>query len=343
MGLNIKDIIEKKQIGFDELQGKILVVDSFNILYQFLTTIRQGDGSYLTDSKGNITSHLTGLFSRTINLMQKGIRLAFVFDGKAPELKKKERQRRKELKKKAQAEYDAARDREDVDGMKKYSARTARLTPEMARDSKELIQALGLPVIEALSEGEAQAAHIVSRGDAYAALSQDYDSLLFGAPYLVHNLTITGRRRVGGKLSYQRVHPELIGLNENLEKLGIDRDQLIIMALLVGTDFNTGGIKGIGQKKALQLVKEHDDPEKIFLEAGWDEHFDFSWKEAYDTIKNMPTSDDYDLTFSEVDEADVMRVLVEKHDFSEERVKSGLRKLSDTKAQRSQTSLGEFI
>src|SRR3989344_7688959 len=120
MGLKLKDIIVKKEVAISDLADRKLVVDSFNVMYQFLATIRTRDGSLLMDSKGNVTSHLTGMFSRTASLAGSGLRLAFVFDGKAPELKKKERERRKEAKKTAQREYEIAREREDIDAMKKY-------------------------------------------------------------------------------------------------------------------------------------------------------------------------------------------------------------------------------
>ena len=175
MGTKLKDLVVKKEISINDLSQKKLVVDTYNMLYQFLATIRTYDGSQLTDSHGNITSHLTGLFSRTTNLTQQGLKLAFVFDGKPPILKKAEQERRKEAKEKAQEEYEIAKEREDVEGMKKYAARTSRLTPEMVEEAKKLVHALGLPVVDAPSEGEAQAARMVNQGDAYAEISQDYD------------------------------------------------------------------------------------------------------------------------------------------------------------------------
>ncbi len=343
MGTKIKDIIVKKEIGINDLKNKTLVVDSYNILYQFLSTIRTRDGSLLMDSEGNVTSHLTGLFARTANLMQNGLKLAFVFDGKPPELKTKERQRRREAKEKASQEYELAKDREDIEGMKKYASRTSRLTPEMVSEAKKLISALGLPVIEAPSEGEAQAAFMVNKGDAYAEISQDYDCLMFGVPRLVRNLTVSERRKMPSKLGYQTIKPEFIELKTNLKEWGIDQDQLIVMGMLIGTDYNIGGIKGIGPKNAMKLVKQHkDDHDKLFKEVKWDDYFDIPWTEVYYTIKKIPTTTDYELQWKKPDPDKMTELLCEKHDFNIERVKSTLAKLNKEKEKQQQKGLGDF-
>lgn len=343
MGTKLKDIIVKKDTEISDLKNKALVVDSYNVLYQFLSTIRTRDGSLLMDSEGNVTSHLTGLFSRTVNLMENGLKLAFVFDGKPPDLKKKERQRRKEVKREAKHEYELAKDREDIEGMKKYASRTSKLTPEMVSEAKKLIDALGLPVIEAPSEGEAQAACMVEKGDAYAEISQDYDCLMFGVPRLVRNLTVSEKRKIPGKLGYQKVTPELIELKANLKEWNIDREQLIVLGMLVGTDYNIGGIKGIGPKTALKMVKENkEDIDKIFKEAGWDDTFDIPWTDVFYTIKNIPTTTDYEMQWKKPDKDRVRELLCEKHDFSDKRVESSLSKLEKEKEKHQQKGLGEF-
>jgi flap endonuclease-1 len=210
MGVAITELLPTSEIKISDLKGKTLAVDGYNILYQFLTTIRGPDGSPLTDSEGNITSHLTGLFSRTTHLLSLGIKLVFVFDGKVPELKRKELHRRRALKEEAAAKYESAKGRADVDEMKKYAARTARLTPEMVAQAKDLLDALGVPWIDAPSEGEAQATALVKQGHAWAIVSQDADALLYEAPRIIRNLAVTGRRKMPGKMAYSSVDPELI-------------------------------------------------------------------------------------------------------------------------------------
>ncbi|MBW2977266.1 flap endonuclease-1 [Candidatus Woesearchaeota archaeon] len=342
MGLNIKDLLISKEIEFEGFKGKTLIVDSFNVLYQFITTIRQRDGTPLKDSRGNVTSHLTGLFSRTSNLIQKGIKLGFVFDGKPPEFKRKERERRISLKMEAQKKYTEAVKKGDVEEMKKYAARTSKLTGEMIEESKELLKAFGLPIIQAPSEGEAQVAYIVNKHDAFAGVSEDYDSLLYGIPRLVKNLTISGRRKFGA--TYVTVKPKIINLTENLNNLGIDNDQLIVLAMIVGTDYNLKGVKGIGPKGALKLVKEFgDDFDGIFQKIEWKKHFDFNWEDVYYLFKKMPVNKDYKLEWGKIDKEKIHELLVEKHDFSAERVKNTLEKLGKTEKEKKQKGLGEWF
>ena len=344
MGVKIFELVPAKEISLDELAGKTLAVDSSLFLYQFLSTIRQRDGSLLMDSKGNITSHLTGLFNRTVKLMEKQINLVFVFDGKPPELKKKERERRKEMKKEAEAKYKIAMEKKDIDEMKKYASRTTRLTREMIEEAKELISALGLPVVQAQSEGEAQAAHLVKKGEAFAVASQDADSLMFGTPRLVKNLAITGRRKKAGKLRFETIKPEIIELQQVLNTIGIDNDQLIALGIIIGTDYNIGGIKGIGPKNGLKLVKKHGkDFDKLFEEVEWNKHFDFPWTDVFYAIKKMPMTDDYNLAVKEVDRDKITKILVENHDFSLERVNSALDKLQKAKQKKQQKGLAEWI
>lgn len=325
MGSKINELFEGKKIKIDDLKGKTLVVDSFNQLYMFLSSIRGPDGSYLTDSKGNVTSHLSGLFSRFTNLMKHDIKFIFVFDGKPPELKMRERERRAQIKHEAELKYAAAKEEGNEEEMKKYAQRTSKLSKEMLADAKELISAMGFPIVQAPSEGEAQAAHIVKKHQAYALLSQDADSLAFGSQVMVKNLTISQRRKRPGSYSYDEVEPEILELHETLNNLGIDQDQLIVLSILTGTDYNYGGIKGIGPKTALKLVKQHGKNfDALFSEVKWEESFDTSWKEIFDFIKHCPTTDDYELDFKELDRNKVIEILVEKHDFSRERIEKTL-------------------
>jgi flap endonuclease-1 len=343
MGVKIRDLVETKTIEFSELYNKKLAVDAFNMLYQFITTIRQPDGSPLTDQNGNVTSHLIGLFYRLTNLLKQNMKLVFVFDGEAPELKKKERERRNSIKSEAKAKYEEAKKEEDIDAMKKFASRTASLTSEMIREAKELLTALGIPYIQAPSEGEAQAAHMVAKGDAYAVMSQDADALLFGAPRIIKNLSISQKRKKTGKLGYDKVLPELIDSKMVLEHLEISQEQLIILGILVGTDFNYGGVKGIGPKTALKLVKEYaNNWDALFEEVKWSETFDLSWHDVYDVFKSMPVSEDYTLEWKPVDSEAVKNILVRDHQFSVERVESVLKDLDASDAGK-QKGLGDFF
>ncbi len=343
MGVAFKDLIIYEEITLDQLKNKIIILDAYNNLYQFLTTIRGIDGTPLKDSKGNITSHLVGLFSRTTSLMQKGIKPAFVFDGKPPELKQKVQEQRNELKLEAEKKFLEAKEKKDLEEMKKYAARTSRLSKDMVEESKKLVSLLGIPSIQAPSEGEAQAAYMVKNEKGFAVGSQDFDSLIHGATKLVRNLSISGRRKKGKTAAYETVHPELIDLATNLNNLGIDQNQLIALAMLIGTDYNPGGIKGIGPKNALKLVKQHKtDFGSLFKETKWNDFFDFEWTEVYYLIKKIPTTDDYELRWKDADDEAIFRLLVDEHDFSAERVSSTLSKLKKESSEKQQKSLGDF-
>lgn len=335
MGTQISSLLNGKKVGLEDLAGKTLAVDAYNMLYQFLTTIRMRDGTPLKNSKGHVTSHLVGLFNRLTTLMQHRIKFVFVYDGEAPKLKRAEREKRKQAKQEAQDAYDEAVQEEDVESMKKYAGRTARLTEEMITQSQQVLEVLGIPWIQAPSEAEAQAAQVVRNGDADYVASQDMDCLLFGAPHMVRNLSISGKRRRRGSYAYTKVHPEIIDLQALLEKLGIKQDQLIALGMLVGTDFNPGGVKGLGPKRGLKLVEEKgDDLEAIFAEADWDVHNEHDWKDIYRVIKEMPVTDEYEIAFKDVDLAQAHEVLVDEFEFSAKRVDNALSELQATTAQK---------
>lgn len=344
MGLKFKEIVFGTEISIADLKGKILAVDALNMLYQFLTTIRSPDGSALTDSKGQVTSHLIGLFNRTTALMEQGLKLAFVFDGKAPAIKQKTWEKRTEIKQQASLKLKEAELSGSLSEMRKFASRTAVLTKEMIEEAKRVIAALGLPIVQAPSEGEAQTAYLVKKGDAYASVSQDYDNLIFGCPRLIKNLSIAGKRKKTGTLGYQSAKPELILLSDILKKLGLNLDQLIVVAVLAGTDYNPGGIKGIGPKKALKLVAEHPNFDEIFQAVRWEEQYpDLGWKEVFDTIKEMPVTDGYKLEWKPIDTLNLTRLLIEEHDFNKERVANKLEVLQKEMKKFSQKGLNSFL
>lgn len=330
MGVNLKEIIpaEAKTVIEDlrALRGKIIVIDGYNALYQFLTAIRQPDGTPLMDSQGRITSHLSGLFYRTINIMENGIKPAYVFDGKPPELKAKEIERRRKIREDAAKKYEEALRRGDIEAARRYAMMSAKLTDEMVEDAKKLLDAMGIPWIQAPEEGEAQAAYIVQKGDAWASASQDYDSLLFGSPRLVRNLTITGKRKLPRKDIYIEIKPELIELEKLLNALRITREQLIDIAILIGTDYNPDGVKGIGPKKALQFIKTYGSLEKIPKAYLGGEDIE-KLVEIRKCFLNPSITKEYKLEWKEPDKEKIFEILVEEHDFNPDRVKNAYERL----------------
>src|SRR3989442_10505618 len=267
MGINLADIVISEPRTLEDFSGKILAIDAFNTLYQFLAIIRQPDGTPLMDHQGRVTSHLSGIIYRVSNFVAASITPASGFDGKPPRLKARTIVDRGEIKRRAEREWREAVEIGDLATARTKAMQTSRLTEEMVDQSKRLLDLLGFPWVQAPAEGEAQASAMARTGVAYAAASQDFDSLLFGSPRLVKNLAITGRRKLPRKDVYGDVQPEEISLEATLANLGIPRDPLVDMGLLIGPDFNAS-VKGIGPKEARALVKKHGSLEPALEELG---------------------------------------------------------------------------
>ncbi len=328
MGVNLKELIPeeaKKSLELVELKNKVISIDGYNALYQFLTAIRQPDGTPLKDSKGRITSHLSGLFYRTINLLEHGIKPVYVFDGKPPELKAIEIARRKKIKEEAVKKYEEALAKGDLEAAKRYAQMASKLTEDMVNVAKKLLTAMGIPWVQAPAEGEAQAAYMAAKGDVWAAGSQDYDSLLFGAPRLVRNITITGKRKLPRKNVYVEVKPEVIFLNKLLESLGITREQLIDIAILLGTDYNPEGVKGIGPKTALKYIKTYGSIEKVLKIVKAE--FPVDPLKIKEYFLKPPVTDNYKIEWKEPNREEIINILVHEYDFSETRVNNALNRL----------------
>ncbi len=343
MGVQISEIIPRKEIEIKDLKGKVIAIDAFNTLYQFLTTIRQQDGTPLMDKQGRITSHLSGLFYRNINLLQEGIKPVYVFDGKPPALKQAEIERRKEAKRMAEQKYETAKSAEDTKGMGKYAGRFVKITDEIIEESKNLLEAMGIPVVQSPGEGEAEAATLARANNVWAAASQDYDALLYGTPYLIRNLTLARRRKTPSGI-YIDIKPEMIEFQDVLNKLQIEKDQLICLAILVGTDYNPGGVKGLGQKRALEIVQKHKYPVEIFKYVQEHEKYDFifDWQEVFKQFHEYEASPSSIIEFKDVNESKVKEILL-SHEFSESRIDSGLQKLRQIEENKKQKGLGEFF
>ncbi|MEK6835331.1 MAG: flap endonuclease-1 [Nanoarchaeota archaeon] len=337
MGLQISELVPKKEISFRDLENKKIAIDSYQMLYQFLSSIRQQDGTPLMDSKQKITSHLQGIITRVTNLMSQNIKLCFVFDGKAPLLKVKEQEEREYRKQLAEEKFQDAKEEHNEELMLRYSKQSIRLNREMIEESKELIKYLGLPVIQAPSEAEAQAAFMNERGDVDYVGSTDHDALLYGAPRLVRNLTVSQRRKVASG-AYVNISPEVIELNQVLTNLDINQDQLIALAILVGTDYNEG-VPRVGPKTALRLVKQYKNFNDLFKEA----KADFNWKQIYATFKNMPIIKNYKLKWEHPDVENILKLLVDRHEFNQERVQKNIDRIINIKKTHEQNSLTKYF
>ena len=336
MGLQIVDIVSRKAVQIEELKGKVIAIDAFNAIYQFLSSIRQPDGIPLMDSKQRVTSHLSGLFYRNISLLNDGIKLIYVFDGEYHELKGKTHEIRDNAKQEMREKYEEAKEEGNMEAMGRYSRGFMRLTKEMIEESKELLTAMGIAVMQAPGEGEMQAAELVKSGEAYAVGSQDYDALVVGGTRLIQNLTLAKQRKTRSGTIY--ISPEMIEYEKVLNELGVDGDQLISLAILVGSDFNPGGVHGIGPKKALALVKQKKYPVMIFKELEEQGKLDFDWKEVFEIFKRPNVSKDKPV-FNKMDKDKIVEILVKRHDFSLERIEKQLDKLKEVKKGEGQKKL----
>lgn len=325
----------------DDLRGKTLANDANNELYQFLSLIRTRDGTPLKDKHGNVTSHLAGLLFRATRLIHDfEIMPVFVFDGKPPELKWKTIQQRRDLRAKAEEEWRAALGRRDYATAWSKAVMMSRLTQPMIDDAKNLLRLLGVPTVQAPSEGEAQAAHMAAKGVVWASNSRDYDSLLFGTPRLVRYVTISGQEFLPSKGYARPLEPELIEQSLLLERLGITREQLVDLAILVGTDFNEG-IRGIGPKTALRLVREHGRLEKMPDEIRTALPSEF--EQVRRIFLEPPVTDDFSVQFTEMDEEGLKRFLCEERGFSLERVPTAIARMRSFRKRLGQMSLaGSF-
>jgi len=327
LGVDLADIIPEDVIALDSLSGKALAVDAYNALYQFLAIIRQPDGTPLKDRRGRVTSHLSGLLYRTANLAEKGIKLVFVFDGKPPEMKAQEIKRRRRIKEEAKVHYEVALKEGRIEEARTYAQATSSLRDAMVEDAKNLLDALGIAWIQAPSEGEAQAACIAARGDVWGVASQDHDSLLFGAPRMVKNLAITGRRKLPRRDAYVEVEPKLIELAKVLADLSLTREQLIDVGILIGTDFNPDGVKGVGPKTALKLIHDHGGLEG--LQAKDSTMLGLSEVNSVRDIFLKPNvTTNYSLKWSTPNVERVVQFLCREHDFSEERVRKAVSRMA---------------
>lgn len=343
MGVKLGDIVDSRRITINDLAGEIVAFDGNNILYQFLSIIRGRDGQPLKDRQGRITSHLSGLMYRNSNLMEAGIKIVYVFDGRPHRFKSTVLERRRNTRQKAKKAYEKAIEEGDTQKTRRYGQQAIVATTDIIGDAKNLLTLMGLPWVQAPGEGEAQTAYMASKGDVYAAASQDFDSLLYGAPRHVRNLSITGRRKLPRKNVYIKIEPEMLELEKIKRSLGLSQSQLIDLGILVGTDYNPDGIKGIGPKTALKLINKHGSLEKALPHIK-NAEFPHPVEEIKDLFVNPRTTDDYKLEWNKPDVAGLIGFLSGEHNFSQQRVMGAIEKMKAGMVQRAKkTTLDRFF
>ena len=337
MGIQLSSLLETRKIKVEELSGQRIAIDGYNVLYQFLTSIRQADGSLLTDSEGRVTSHLSGILFRFSKLVENGIRICVVFDGKPPKLKMNLLEERRQRKIKAQIEWEAAIEAGDRETARTKAQQTTRLESHMIDDSKKLLDLLGVPWVEAPSEGEAQVASLLEQGMVDYGASQDFDTVLFGASKFIRNLTLSGRRKLPKQQKWVEVSPEIVDLEASFQKLEINREQLIDVAILMGTDFNPG-IDGIGPKRGLKLIQEFGKAEGALVKLGKE-------IDNLDEIRTLfldPPSVDFTPEWRTPNVESTIKYLCNDYSFNKGRVEKALEKYVESKTKARQFTLGDF-
>ena len=335
MGLDLKPLLIREKTKLESFTNKIVAIDAYNAIYQFLAIIRGPEGLHLSDAQGHVTSHITGLFYRNINFLSLGIKPIYVFDGKPPSLKSAEIEHRKQIKKDATVKYERAMSEGKMDDARKYAQQTTSMKDGMVEDSKHLLDLFGIPYIQAPSEGEATAALLTTTGHADVAASQDFDSILFGARKLVRNFTNSGRRKLPNRNTYIEIEPEIIDYRKNLEALGITREQLIDVGILIGTDFNPDGFERVGPKTAIKMIKEYGKLEDVTQIQKQLEMIDYN---AIRKIFLDPEVARVDkIEFGEVKYDDIINYLSNERSFSRDRVNSSLNRLKKSLEKKSQT------
>jgi flap endonuclease-1 len=331
MGVFLTSLVKKVQLPRTGLQGKILAVDGNGMLYGFLATFRRPDGALFKDSRGNVTSHLHGVVRIAVSLVaDSGIKPVFVFDGEAPYLKKEELDRRKALKERYAREYEEARKAGLVGVAFSKAVRAARITPSMTADARRLLDLLGIPNVQAPSEGEAQAAFMVKREDAWAVAGRDYDTLLFGGPRMVALSFLPNRNLLSGGEEPGMPSAQLIDLEETLGRHHITRDQLIDVAILIGNDYNDG-VRGMSTRQALDLVKKYRNIEGLPPELKM--KVSKNYREVRDFFINPPVTDAYRTNFGEVDENGLYDFLLKEKDFPPEAIERAVEKMRKARGQ----------
>ncbi len=340
----------KELISLDDLSNKTIAIDAYNTIYQFLSIIRGPDGTPLMDAHGMVTSHLSGLFYRTINLLEHKITPIFVFDGIPPVLKQRTIEARMARRKEAAAEWEKALKKGMVEEARTHAMASTRITKEIVQSSKELLGYMGIACIQAPSEGEAQAARLTREGLVDASATQDYDIFLFGVDVAVRNLTISGRRKLPRKNVFIDITPERVELKRLLAHLGLSQKQLVWLGILVGTDFNEG-IEGVGPKTALKIVKEHNGLKEIvgYVKGKYKNGFEVDPEEV-ESIFLKPETQEMGrsdigslLKNAKASKEKIIRFMCDEHGFSQERVDKFADMLVGYKLSAGQKGIGAWV
>ena len=317
--------------------GRKVAVDASMCIYQFLIAVRQ-EGNMLTNEDGETTSHLMGMFYRTIRMVENGIKPVYVFDGKPPDMKSGELEKRKERREEAQKALEKAEEAGDAENIEKFNRRLVKVTKQHNEECKQLLELMGIPYVDAPCEAEAQCAALVKGGKVWATGTEDMDSLTFGSNVVLRHLTFSEAR----KMPIKEYHYDKL-----LEELGLSNEEFIDLCILLGCDY-CESIRGIGPKRAFDLIKQHKtideimkhlDSKKYTIPENW------MYKEARELFKapEVKESSDVELKWSEPKEEELVDFMVKQKQFNEDRMRNGIKKLAKARTGSTQGRLDGFF
>uniref|UniRef100_A0A336KU20 Flap endonuclease 1 n=1 Tax=Culicoides sonorensis TaxID=179676 RepID=A0A336KU20_CULSO len=326
-----------KEMEIKNFFGRKVAIDASMCLYQFLIAVR-AEGAQLTSVDGETTSHLMGTFYRTIRLVENGIKPVYVFDGKPPDLKSGELAKRAGKRVEAQKALDKATEAGDAAEMDKFNRRLVKVTKEHCNEAKELLKLMGIPYVEAPCEAEAQCASLVKTGKVYATATEDMDALTFGSTILLRHLTSAEAR----KLPIQEYYYEKV-----LKGLELNEDEFTDLCILLGCDY-CDSIKGIGPKKAIELIVKHRSIEKILENIDTTKYIvpeDWNYELARKLFKEPEVADpnEIELKWKEPDVDGLVAFLCGDRQFNEQRVRSGAERLIKSRSTGTQGRLDSFF
>ncbi|BES88425.1 Flap endonuclease 1 [Nesidiocoris tenuis] len=317
--------------------GRKVAIDASMSLYQFLIAVRS-EGQMLTSTDGEPTSHLMGTFYRTIRLVENGIKPLYVFDGKPPQMKSGELEKRAEKREEALKELEKATEAGDAAMVDKFNRRLVKVTKQHAQECKELLTLMGIPYVDAPCEAEAQCAALQKAGKVYATATEDMDALTFGTTVLLRHLTFSEAR----KMPIQEFH-----LDKVLEGLNLNHSEFIDLCILLGCDY-CGSIRGIGPKRAIELIREHKSIENILKKIDTNKYQppeNWNFAEARKLFLEPEVADPstFELKWNPPDEDGLVKYLCGDKNFTEDRVRSGAKKLVKARNGSTQGRLDGFF
>lgn len=347
--LGLNKVLDERAPGHDayfdlkHYTGRTLAIDASMTIYQFLIAMRSGYGAggqaneTLTSGNGETTAHLNGLFARTLRMLDEGVRPVYVFDGEAPEMKRKLLENRRERVEMARNKAMALMEEGDAESAGRMAKQTVRLDTKTVEESKRLLKLMGVAVVQSPGEAEAQCVELVKCGKAYAVVTEDMDALTFGAPIMLRHLSSASSKRGRGQH-----HIRQYTLDTLLQRLYFTQEQFIDLCILLGCDYGPK-IKGVGPKTAFEGIRKHKHIEGFLATLNNPTEIPFNEMRELFRNPNVTSAEECDVRMGECDADGLCAFLVGEKGFSEERVRAGIERLRKARLAKTQLRLDSFF